>query len=173
MFDRFVDEARQSLGHARQASQRLCHDSIGPEHVLLGILDLPRSVASCILDDLGVDRAGMVRDIEKRLGLGTAMHARGQIPFAPEAERVLDHTLAEASALGHCRIGTQHLLLGLVVEGGMASQALPRDVTREAVLASPHLERDVVPPANPTLSQRVEALERRAAELDQRIGGRP
>ena len=38
MFDRFTERARKVMSLARQASQRLNHEYIGTEHVLLGLV---------------------------------------------------------------------------------------------------------------------------------------
>ena len=44
--------------------------------------------------------------------------AAGHIPFTPRARRVLELALREALQLGHAHIGPEHLLLGLVRDGG-------------------------------------------------------
>jgi ATP-dependent Clp protease ATP-binding subunit ClpC len=38
MFDRFTDRARKVMGLARQEAQRLNHEFIGTEHILLGLV---------------------------------------------------------------------------------------------------------------------------------------
>src|SRR5207247_2154850 len=41
----------------------------------------------------------------------------GEVPFTPQAKRVLELSIEEARQLGHNYIGTEHLLLGLMKEG--------------------------------------------------------
>ena len=48
-----------------------------------------------------------------------------QIPYTPRARRVLDLAQREAMQMGHGRVGTEHLLLGLIREGrNVAAQVI-------------------------------------------------
>lgn len=55
--------------------------------------------------------------------------------FSPKANSVINYAIAQASALGHSYIGSEHLLLGLIKEsGGMAGMLLrQRGVSEEEV----------------------------------------
>ncbi len=133
-FDRFADRSRVAIGLARQEAQRLCHDYIGTEHVLLGLVAAGGGVAN-VLRRLGVDPERVRADVERRVTRGNTMVATGQLPFTPAAKRALELTLEEANALGHDRVREEHLLLGLLREGkGTAAQALAAlGVTHDAV----------------------------------------
>jgi len=49
------------------------------------------------------------------------------IPFTPRSKKVLELSLRESLQLGHDRVGTGHILLGLIREGdGVAAQVLVR-----------------------------------------------
>jgi dipeptidase E len=139
MFDRFSENAKKILSIARTEAIRLRHDRIAPEHLMLGVLLFDGSSARGQLQQLGVDaaqlRAAMLSVIEP----GTTDVAAGQLPFSPEAKRVLERTLEECSRLGHNYIGSQHLLLGLAsVEGSGPSQVLAKlGVTAEGLRSAP------------------------------------
>jgi ATP-dependent Clp protease ATP-binding subunit ClpA len=125
MFDRFTDRARKALGFSRQEAQRLDHDYIGAEHILLGLIDEGSGVAADALKNLGVDPERIRQEIEKLVSHGTRMVTMGQLPFTPRAKRALEFALEEAHSLGHNYIGTEHLLLGLIREQeGIAAQVL-------------------------------------------------
>ena len=49
MFERFTDDARQTVVHAQAAARKLHHGWIGTEHLLLGLLDLEGSATTAVL----------------------------------------------------------------------------------------------------------------------------
>ena len=83
MFDRFDDAAREVMGASRQEAQRLCHDFIGPEHMLLGIVRLGRGIAVEALKRMGVDLGDVRRGVEREALAGNSMVTMGQLPFTP------------------------------------------------------------------------------------------
>ena len=113
------------MGLARQEAQRFNHDYIGPEHILLGLIQEGSGVAADVLKNLDVELKRIRREVEELVSRGNSMVTMGQIPFTPGARRVLELALEEASNLGHNYIGTEHLLLGLIREPkGVAGQVL-------------------------------------------------
>lgn len=125
MFDRFADDARRLMGLSRQEAQRLSHDSIGTEHVLLGLVRSGQGVGFEALRSLGIDPGEVRRKVEERVKPGNTMATMGQMPFTHEAKRILELTLEESVDLGHDHIGTGHLLLGMIREPeGIAGQVL-------------------------------------------------
>jgi ATP-dependent Clp protease ATP-binding subunit ClpA len=65
MFERFTDQARDVVIHAREEARRLGHDYIGTEHLLLALLDPSGGATAAVLADAGVD-AAVVRDAVRR-----------------------------------------------------------------------------------------------------------
>lgn len=125
MFDRFSDHARKCMGLARQESARLSHDHIGPEHILLGLMREESGAAHIVLRSLDVSPARIVASLTAQLSEGERLPVYAQLPFTPEAKRVLMCALEEASALGDQGIGTVHLLLGLLrIEDGVVRHVL-------------------------------------------------
>ena len=57
-------------------------------------------------------------------GLRRPQPGVGHLPFTPRSKMVLELSLREALALKHNYIGTQHLLLGLIREQGLAAKIL-------------------------------------------------
>ena len=60
MFERFAKDAREAVVHAQDEARTLGADRIGPEHVLLGTLRTPDTVAAQALGRLGVDHAAVL-----------------------------------------------------------------------------------------------------------------
>lgn len=114
MFDRFSDRARTAMMNARKAAQSMRHDHIGPEHILLGLIDEGHGVGQTVLRRQ-VDLAQVRDRIETSIATcDEAPLERKQFPFTADAKQALEFTLEEALALGHDPIGTGHLLLGIL-----------------------------------------------------------
>jgi ATP-dependent Clp protease ATP-binding subunit ClpA len=125
MFDRFTERARRMMSLAREAAQRFQHDYIGTEHMLLGIVGIDECVGATVLRELNVEPAAVRAEVEKIVKPGAGPVTYGQLPFTPRGKRVLEFALEEAQAFGHGYIGTEHLLLGLVLEEtGVAARVL-------------------------------------------------
>lgn len=125
MFDRFTERARKVIILAKEEARRFNHDYIGTEHILLGLIKEGESVASAVLQNLGLSLDTIRLEIEKLVQLGPSTVVSGDIPFTPKAKKVIELAMDEARRLGHNYIGTEHLLLGLIKEGeGVASHVL-------------------------------------------------
>jgi ATP-dependent Clp protease ATP-binding subunit ClpC len=123
-FDRFTKRARRVLTLAQEEAQRLNHNYIGTEHLLLGLVREENGVAVRVLQELNVDLKQVRERVERTVGRGQrAMY--GKLSLTPRTKRVIELAVDEARRLGHHYIGTEHLLLGLVREGeGVAVDVL-------------------------------------------------
>jgi ATP-dependent Clp protease ATP-binding subunit ClpC len=76
------------------------------------------------IEACGVDAAGLQAAVVARLAPASA-RPKGHIPFTQEGKKSLELAARSSLLLGHDRIGTEHLLLGLIAEGtGLAAQVL-------------------------------------------------
>jgi hypothetical protein len=124
MFERFTDRARRVVVLAQEEARLLDHNSIGTEHLLLGLMRVDDGVAVTALRSLDVSLDAVRVEVEQIIGRGTAP-PEGHIPFTPRAKKVLEMSLREALQLAHNYIGTEHILLGLLREGeGVGAQVL-------------------------------------------------
>ena len=138
MFERFSGQARHVVVSAQEEARNLDHNFLGTEHLLLGLLATPDSLASASLTSLGYTHDDVRAEVEAMVGRGKASPG-GHLPFTPRAKKVLELSLREALQLKHNYIGTEHILLGLLREGeGIAAQILaskhPLDRIRGEVL---------------------------------------
>jgi Clp amino terminal domain, pathogenicity island component len=123
-FERFTDRARQVVILAQKEARELGHGSVGPEHVLLGLLAEGGGVAAVALETLGISLEETRERVEEIAGRGEDAPA-GPIPFTPTARQLPEGALREAQRLGHDYVGTEHLLLALRGEGdGVAARVL-------------------------------------------------
>jgi hypothetical protein len=110
---------------ANQAAQRLNHDYIGTEHILLGLVEQGKGVAVNVLKKFGIDLADLRRDVENLVQHGPHLVGQVKLPQTPRARKAIQDALAEARRLGHDYVGTEHILLGLIRdEQGIGGQVL-------------------------------------------------
>ena len=122
---RLSERVRAALAAATSEARRLSHNYIGTEHQLLGLLSQPEGVGARTLLNLGVGLEAAREQVEFIVGRGNESSPDGALPPTPRAKKVLQLASAEAKALGHVYIGTEHLLLGLLREGeGIADMIL-------------------------------------------------
>lgn len=139
MFERFTGGARLAVMLSQEEARRLRHQHIGTEHMLLGLLRAAEDVSAGALADLGLDLEATRAAVERIIQRGSA-EPEGHIPFTPRARKVLEFALREAVDLGDAFIAGEHLLLGIVHQGGgVAAQILvdvagPLDRVRQAVM---------------------------------------
>ena len=139
MFERFTARARRAVVNAQQEARELNHNYIGTEHLLLGLMREPESVAARALQELKISQDTVREHVIQIVGRGQQPPS-GHVPFTPRAKKVLELSLREALQLSHNYIGTEHILLGLIREGeGVAAQVLVKlggnlAVVREKVI---------------------------------------
>jgi len=125
MYTQFTDRARKVMQLANQEAQRLNHEYIGTEHVLLGLIKEGSGVAANVLKNLDVDLRKIRLEAEKLVQSGPDMVTIGKLPQTPRAKKVIEYALEEARGMNHNYVGTEHILLGLLrVQEGVAAQVL-------------------------------------------------
>lgn len=134
--DRFTGRARAAVREAQSDASDLRHGYVGTEHLLLGVMSVPRCLAAEALASAGLTREMVLAKIEPG-DLRRERTRRRHIPFTPLATKALELTLQNSVRLGHNYIGTEHILLGLLdVTDGLASKImLESGVTKETIEA--------------------------------------
>jgi hypothetical protein len=112
-FSRFTQRARNVVAASQNEARAAGNDQIGPEHLILGLLTEPESVAVA-----AIIAQGAPLDAVKRAATAALPPAAGEvpplIPFDQRARKTLELTFREALRLGHNYIGTEHILLALL-----------------------------------------------------------
>ncbi|MBN1916888.1 MAG: ATP-dependent Clp protease ATP-binding subunit [Verrucomicrobia bacterium] len=125
MWDRFTNRAKQVKKLAEKEAQRLNHNYIGTEHILLGLIKLGQGVAVDVLRKLDLDFDTIRLEVEKLVGAGPSTKVVGKPAHTPRATRVYEIAAEEAQNLKHNYVGTEHILLGLLQEtDGVAAKVL-------------------------------------------------
>lgn len=153
-FHRFTERAKKSLAYAQEEAQRLQHNYIGTEHLLLGLVRDPEGLACKVLNGMGVELTKVRHAVLTIIGSGDRI-VLGEIGLTPRAKKVIELAVDETRRLNHSYVGTEHILLGLVREGeGIAAGVLEslganKEKVREQVLlqlnTTPDPQAQVVP----------------------------
>ncbi|MEK6207827.1 MAG: Clp protease N-terminal domain-containing protein [Chloroflexota bacterium] len=158
-FDRFNDRAKRVLALAQDEAIRFNHNYIGVEHLLLGLIREGEGVAARALNSLDVDLSKARTNVEFIIGRGDATTTPSEIILSPRTKKVIELAIDEARKLGHGWVGTEHLLLGIVREGGsigagvLQSLGVALDTVREQVIATLAQHPDArTTPARPEIS---------------------
>jgi ATP-dependent Clp protease ATP-binding subunit ClpC len=125
MFERFNENVRRALFFARYEASRAASHQIGAEHLLLGMLREADETLVDLCDSAEID----VRELrEELLGDTIALEPAStspDLPLSEETKKVLAFAVHEAEGMGHGRVGTEHLVLGLLrIEESSAAQYL-------------------------------------------------
>src|ERR1051325_6632678 len=112
----FTERVRRVLALAREEAQALLHEYVGTEHILLGLIRDDSGVAIAVLQNLSVDLEDLRKTILSILQRGKKAISGPDLPYTSRAKKVLELSMQEAQFLNHNYVGTEHLLLGLLLE---------------------------------------------------------
>lgn len=125
MYKRFTDRCRQAMRLANQEAERLNHEYMSTEHILLGLVKEGGGVAADLLKDFDVQLHTVIEEVNKLLEKEAPVSLGGRIPPTPRAKKVIEYAMEEARKLNDDYVGTEHILLGLLrEEEGVAAQLL-------------------------------------------------
>jgi ATP-dependent Clp protease ATP-binding subunit ClpC len=140
MFEHFTPEARQVVVLAQDQARKLGHTHIGTEHLLLGLIAEGTGAAGRAFAQLGVTLDSARDAVMAVVRPGEPTPPNQQIPFSPRAKATLEASLRQAMGFKETTIGTEHLLLALLIERDsrtasvFASLGCPPDLLRTTVL---------------------------------------
>ena len=116
MMQRFTDDAQRVLSFAQEAALELGHDYVGTEHVLIGLTKVKNGVAAKALEELGIVTEDIFEAVEEQVGRGNKKAT--SIYMTPRVKYVLELAIQVANRMNHNYVGTEHILLGLLSDGG-------------------------------------------------------
>ena len=147
MFERFTDTAKAAVQQSQIEARQLKHGFIGTEHLLLGVIAADTAAASVLADrgldletarqkiqqrmadyerltadealaTLGIDLNEVKQRAEAAFGEGALPIPEDHAPFTPRAKKALENSLRAALELASPEIAPEHILLGLLRDGG-------------------------------------------------------
>lgn len=113
MENSYSKNAKEVLKIAREQAQNFQHRIIGTEHVLLALVIESNGEAGKILREDGVTPTLVREEIERYTGYGSSSQSN-YMEMSPRLDLVLKYAKQKADSLGSGKIGTAHILLGLL-----------------------------------------------------------
>ena len=125
--NKFTPRAEEALRLSQEAAEELGHGYVGSEHLLLGLIREEDGVAHRVLAEFGVTDEMICSVLQRSVGKGVSGAAPSQ-GLTPRAKSVVELAVSEASRMGSQAIGTGHLLMGILREGGNMGLRILRTV---------------------------------------------
>jgi ATP-dependent Clp protease ATP-binding subunit ClpC len=125
---------------ANEEAERLSHNYIGTEHLLLGLVKEENGIAGRVLREMGAKPERVAEMIERMTGSGRRTAPAGKLELTPRTKQVLEFAVEEARKLSHNYIGTEHLLLGLIRH----ADGIAIDVLRQLGLTPDRIRRETL-----------------------------
>ncbi|MFI5780954.1 Clp protease N-terminal domain-containing protein [Nocardia sp. NPDC051570] len=154
-FARFTPRARKVVVVSQEEARRAGNAEVRTEHLALGLLDDPQSVAALAIVAKGVS-LGAVRRVAIAALPPAAPEIPALIPFDLNTRKALELTFREALRLGHNYVGTEHILLALLEQedgsGILSGLGLDRAELEQDIVAmlAPFAADAPMPPNAPT-----------------------
>ena len=114
MDSQFSPRIKDVLSYSREEAIRLGNESIGLEHIFLGILRDGEGIAIEILTNLSINLVEIKQSIEEKLRTGKDIDSQASVQLLKSAEKALKLVYLEARAFNSPTINTGHLLLALI-----------------------------------------------------------
>ena len=120
----FTERTRKVLARAREESNRLGHEYVGTERILLGLIREGEGVATAVMHAMSIDPHEVTRRVEATVNTGAPRgDGNYDLPYTSRSRKALELAMSEARDQKHGYVGTEHLLLGLP---GAPSDSIPR-----------------------------------------------
>src|SRR4051812_19941993 len=167
--DRLTIKSQEALQEAQRIAQGFSHQEVDGEHLLLAMLGQTDSLIPGLLEKIGIPPAKLKPDLERELARRHKVQgtSSSDLFLSSSLKKVLDAAQSEASKLKDDYISTEHLLLGLLDEGGSSlkrifqTHGLKRDIILKALADLRGNQR--VTDANP--EDKFQALEKYGRDL--------
>ena len=115
--NKFTPRAEEALRLSQEAAEEMGHGYVGSEHLLLGLIREEEGIAHRVLSEYGVTDEMVCDVLQRSVGKGLSGTAPSQ-GLTPRAKSVVELAVSEAARMGSSYIGTEHLLMGSLREGG-------------------------------------------------------
>ena len=115
--NKFTPRAEEALRLSQEAAEEMGHGYVGSEHLLLGLIREEEGIAHRVLAEYGVTDEMVCSVLQRSVGKGMSGAAPSQ-GLTPRAKSVVELAVSESARMGSSYIGTEHLLMGILREGG-------------------------------------------------------
>jgi ATP-dependent Clp protease ATP-binding subunit ClpB len=167
MFEKFTIKAQEALETAQRIAEDKNHQQLDAEHLMLALLEQEGGIVPQLLQKLGVQPETVIEAIEARLEeMPKVQAATGQTYLAPAMKKVFELARSESERLKDEYISTEHLLLGIVNQGGAVSSILKeKGVNKDSLYKALTDIRGSHRVTDPSPEEKYQALQRYGRDL--------
>ncbi len=132
-------KSQEALSEAQRLAREMSHQEMDGEHLLLALLGQSESLVPELLQKIGVPPAKLQSELELDLSRRHKVEGGAEVYASPALRKALDAAQSEATKLKDDYVSTEHLLLGLLAEGGASlkqifkTHGLKRDTVLKAL----------------------------------------
>lgn len=112
---KFTPQAQMSIEYAEHIMTDFRHGYLGTEHLLVGLIHTPNSVAQSALEACGITEEDILVKIKDIIGGGSTSLVATK-DFTPRVKRIFEISGQLAKQIGSGRIGTEFLLIAILKE---------------------------------------------------------
>src|SRR5687767_13292151 len=166
--DKFTIKAQEALQAAQSLADQRGHQTLGPEHLLLALLQQREGVVSPVLGKLGVRTDALREQLEAEVGKMPQVRGGGSGQYLGERLRqALERAQREAERLKDDYVSTEHLLVAIAQErdGGAGRVLAAAGVTPDALYRALVDVRGSQRVTDPNPEDKYQALERYSRDL--------
>ena len=126
MEELFTDKAKEVLLIAQKEAKSYNHYSIGSEHLLLGLIEEEEGIAGKVLRELDLTTQDVRDELERFVTFAqdSKLPSNAILPYSYKARKVVQYAADEARKMQRKKVGTEHLLLGLLRDDKLLSAKL-------------------------------------------------
>jgi ATP-dependent Clp protease ATP-binding subunit ClpB len=116
--ERFTTKAQAALQSAQRIAQEHSHQEIDGEHLLAALLQQEDGLIQPLLQKLGVAVPALSAELEQALQRRVKVQGAAEPFLGATLKKALDAAEAQAGKLKDEYVSTEHMLLGLLAQGG-------------------------------------------------------
>lgn len=120
----YTSKAKKAIDLAARISKKMNYSYVGTEHILAGLIKEGTGVAAEVLTACNVEYDKLISMIEDLISPGDNIEVMDRDGYSPRTQRVLERASEEADRFECNEIGTEHLLMAIVLQGDCAAARL-------------------------------------------------
>ena len=120
----YTSKAKKAIDLAVRISKKMNYSYVGTEHILAGLIKEGTGVAAEVLTACNVEYDKLISMIEDLISPGDNIEVMDRDGYSPRTQRVLERASEEADRFECNEIGTEHLLMAIVLQGDCAAARL-------------------------------------------------
>lgn len=133
VFDRFTQNAKQTLQYSGQLAIQMGAAYVGTEHLLLGILKSPSSLGAKLLSESGVTLDKINPSLISATGAVVDPNTPNMIDLSETAKKTITLALRVAQEFGQTYAGTEHILFAILNQKNSRAQTILAEIKVDPV----------------------------------------